>query len=46
MGYCGVKTIAALQTETRFVHVSPSGHRENHPHDIALTQEAPNYTAS
>jgi IMP dehydrogenase len=46
MGYCGVKTIAALQTETRFVRVSPSGHRENHPHDIALTQEAPNYTAS
>jgi len=46
MGYCGVRTIPELQTETRFVRVSPSGHRENHPHDIALTQEAPNYTAS
>jgi IMP dehydrogenase len=46
MGYCGVKTIAQLQTETRFVRVSSSGHVENHPHDIALTQEAPNYNAS
>ena len=46
MGYCGVKTIGELQSETRFVRVSPSGHRENHPHDIALTQEAPNYSAS
>ena len=46
MGYCGVETIEQLRTETRFVRVSPSGHRENHPHDIALTQEAPNYNKS
>ena len=23
----------------------PASVRENHPHDIAITQEAPNYTA-
>jgi IMP dehydrogenase len=45
MGYCGVRSIAELRTEARFVQVSPASVRENHPHDIAITQEAPNYTA-
>ena len=45
MGYCGVKSIAVLRTEARFIQVSPASVRENHPHDIAITQEAPNYTA-
>ncbi|MBS0260411.1 MAG: IMP dehydrogenase [Planctomycetes bacterium] len=45
MGYCGVRTIAELRTEARFIQVSPASVRENHPHDIAITQEAPNYTA-
>jgi IMP dehydrogenase len=43
MGYCGAGTIDALRTETRFMKVSSSSVRENHPHDIALSQEAPNY---
>lgn len=45
MGYCGVRSIAELRTEARFIQVSPASVRENHPHDIAITQEAPNYTA-
>ncbi|MSR57128.1 MAG: IMP dehydrogenase [Planctomycetaceae bacterium] len=44
MGYCGVRSIAELRTEARFIQVSPASVRENHPHDIAITQEAPNYT--
>ncbi|MFN0053391.1 MAG: IMP dehydrogenase [Planctomycetales bacterium] len=45
MGYCGVRSIAELRTEAKFIQVSPASVRENHPHDIAITQEAPNYTA-
>src|SRR5580693_3812317 len=44
MGYCGVRSIAELRTEARFIQVSPASVRENHPHDIAITQEAPNYS--
>jgi IMP dehydrogenase len=43
MGYCGVRTIEALQRETRFVRVTDAGVRESHPHDVGITQEAPNY---
>ncbi len=45
MGYCGTKTIEELRTKTRFIQVSAASIRESHPHDIAITQEAPNYTA-
>ena len=43
MGYCGVRTIAELQQEARFLQVSPAGLRESHPHDIIITKDAPNY---
>ena len=43
MGYCGVRTIEELRIRTRFVWVSPVGLRESHPHDVTITQEAPNY---
>jgi IMP dehydrogenase len=43
MGYCGVRTIDELRTRTRFVRVSGAGLRESHPHDVTITQEAPNY---
>jgi IMP dehydrogenase len=43
MGYCGVKDIEGLRTRTRFVRVSAAGLREGHPHDVTITQEAPNY---
>ncbi|MFO0899784.1 MAG: IMP dehydrogenase [Pirellulales bacterium] len=44
MGYCGTRTIDELRTHARFVQISPASVRENHPHDIAITQEAPNYS--
>jgi IMP dehydrogenase len=44
MGYCGTHTIEELRTETRFIQVSAASVRENHPHDVAITQEAPNYS--
>ena len=45
MGYCGTQNIDQLRTETHFVQVSAASVRESHPHDIAITQEAPNYTS-
>jgi len=45
MGYCGTRTIEELRRETRFIQVSPASVRESHPHDIAITQEAPNYSS-
>jgi IMP dehydrogenase len=43
MGYAGVRDIEELRTLTRFVRVSGAGLRESHPHDVTITQEAPNY---
>jgi IMP dehydrogenase len=43
MGYCGCRTIEELRTRTRFMRVSRASVVESHPHDIAITQEAPNY---
>ena len=45
MGYLGCATIDELRTKPRFLRVSAASVRENHPHDIAITQEAPNYSA-
>jgi IMP dehydrogenase len=45
MGYCGTRTIEQLRTDTRFIQVSAASVRENHPHDVAITQEAPNYSS-
>jgi len=44
MGYCGAATIEELRQKGRFVRVSFAGVRESHPHDIVITQEAPNYS--
>lgn len=43
MGYCGVETIARLQTEAVFYQITSAGLQESHPHDITITEEAPNY---
>jgi IMP dehydrogenase len=43
MGYCGAATIEDLKTRTRFVRITGAGLRESHPHDVAITKEAPNY---
>lgn len=44
MGYCGARTIEQLRTQTQFIQVSAASVRESHPHDITITQEAPNYS--
>ncbi len=44
MGYCGTRTIEELRNDARFLQVSPASVRESHPHDISITQEAPNYS--
>jgi IMP dehydrogenase len=43
MGYCGARTIEDLRTKTRFVRITHAGLIESHPHDVAVTREAPNY---
>jgi len=44
MGYCGCPTIEDLRTRTQFIRVSRASVAESHPHDISITQEAPNYS--
>ena len=46
MGYCGARTVAHLHERARFVRVSPTAGRENHPHDLSGVIDAPNYWAS
>jgi IMP dehydrogenase len=43
MGYCGCHTVAEMKTKAQFVRMTDAGLRESHPHDIAITKEAPNY---
>jgi IMP dehydrogenase len=45
MGYCGTRTIEELRTRTRFIQVTGASVLESHPHDIVITQEAPNYSS-
>lgn len=44
MGYCGAKDIETLKETGRFVKITASGIHESHPHDVAITKEAPNYS--
>jgi IMP dehydrogenase len=43
MGYCGCRTIEELRTKAEFIRVTSAGVRESHPHDVAITEEPPNY---
>jgi IMP dehydrogenase len=43
MGYCGCPDIESLRSRARFVTITGGGLRESHPHDVAITREAPNY---
>jgi IMP dehydrogenase len=43
MGYCGTKNIQELH-QAKFVKITNSGIIESHPHDVAITREAPNYS--
>jgi IMP dehydrogenase len=46
MGYCGARNIEELKNNGKFVRVSAASVSESHPHDIQITKEAPNYSAS
>lgn len=43
MGYCGAPDIKQLHN-AKFVKITASGMAESHPHDVAITREAPNYS--
>ncbi len=43
MGYCGARDIEALH-DAKFVRITSAAVIENHPHDVTITKEAPNYT--
>ena len=43
MGYCGAATIDELQERAVFYRITSAGVAESHPHDVAITKEAPNY---
>ncbi|MDR2009154.1 MAG: IMP dehydrogenase [Bacteroidales bacterium] len=44
MGYCGAGSIRDLQEKAKFVRITTNGVIENHPHDVTITREAPNYS--
>jgi len=46
MGYCGARSIEELKSKGRFVRISPASVAESHPHDIQITKESPNYSAT
>ncbi|WP_185872101.1 IMP dehydrogenase [Blattabacterium cuenoti] len=43
MGYCGVSSITELIKKGKFVKITNSGLKENHPHSVNITKETPNY---
>jgi len=44
MGYCGCATVDELRAKAKFIRVSAATLAENHPHNIAITHESPNYS--
>jgi len=46
MGYCGARNIEELRKNGRFVRITAASVIESHPHDIQITKEAPNYSAT
>ena len=43
LGYCGAPDIERLH-DAKFVRITNAGVLESHPHDVAITSEAPNYS--
>jgi IMP dehydrogenase len=43
MGYAGAATLESLRTSARLMRVTAAGREESHPHDVQITNEAPNY---
>ncbi|WP_174735163.1 IMP dehydrogenase [Mesobacillus harenae] len=46
MGYCGTKDLESLRENAQFIRMTGAGLRESHPHDVQVTKEAPNYSAT
>ncbi len=46
MGICGAKDIPTMKKTAKLVQITSAGVVESHPHDIAITKEAPNYRVS
>lgn len=45
MGYCGAHNIEELH-HAHFTRITNAGVAESHPHDVAITSEAPNYSTA
>jgi IMP dehydrogenase len=43
MGYCGCANIDEMHRKARFIRITKEGVKESHPHDVIITDEAPNY---
>ena len=43
MGYVGAKDIPSLKERAKFIKITGATLIENHPHDITITRESPNY---
>lgn len=43
MGYTGSPTVPEMHKRARFVRITHAGMAESHPHNILITDEAPNY---
>ncbi|MEK7484825.1 MAG: IMP dehydrogenase [Planctomycetota bacterium] len=43
MGYVGAKNLSELYTKAHFITISAASLKENHPHSVIITEEAPNY---
>ncbi|MBC7114426.1 MAG: IMP dehydrogenase [Archaeoglobi archaeon] len=43
MGYVGARTLEEMRRKGRFIRITGAGREESHPHDILITDEAPNY---
>ena len=43
MGYCGAKNLKLFHKNKKFIQISSAGVKENHPHEVSIIKEAPNY---
>jgi len=44
MGYVGAANLQELHDNAQFIEMSGAGLKESHPHDVQITNEAPNYS--
>jgi IMP dehydrogenase len=44
MGYVGAADVPTFQERAEFVRTTRAGQTEGHPHDVTITDEAPNYS--